>query len=193
MASEISLESLGLTEDALVEKLVDRLAENLLTSLRYDEGGDEWYGESAFAQKLDAMAKARLNEIVTKLGEEHVVPRVNEMVDNLILQETNKWGEAKGSKALTVREYFVERAEAWICEQVNYDGKPKSRDSYNWRASSTRLAYMIDKHLHHEIERAMTAALSQANTSIAKSLHEAVRLAINEVAGKLQVSVKTGR
>ena len=189
MTTEISLESLGLSQEALAEKLVDRIAENLLTSLGYDPEGGEWYGSSPFAKKLDKLVKDRLDQIVNQLAEESILPKVNEIVENLCLQETNKWGEKSGAP-VTFREYLVHRAEKWMEEQVNYDGKPKGTDSYSWKASGTRVAYMIHQHLQYEIERAMKEALATANSSIAKGLHEAVRIKINEVAAKLKVDVK---
>lgn len=190
MAKEITLESLGLDEDALVEKLVDRIAGNVLQSLRYDEDGDEWFGDSPVAQKLNRMVKDRLDAVVVEMGNKHVLPRVNEMVEGLVLQGTNRWGEKVG-KPVTFKEYLCQRAEAYMKEEVDYNGKPKGTDSFSWRAKSTRVAYMIDKHLHYSIENAMQDAFKQANNSIAEGLEEATKKAINEVTGKLKVSVKT--
>ena len=43
-------------------------------------------------------------------------------------------------------------------EEVDYNGKPKGTDSFSWRPRSTRVAYMVDEHLHYSIERAMKDA-----------------------------------
>lgn len=188
--TEITLESLGLSQDTLAQKLVDRIAENLLTNLGYDEDGSEWRGDSPFAKKLDKLVKDRLDQIVNEMAEKHVLPKVNELVENMVLQETNKWGEKRG-KPVTFKEYLVQRAEAWMVEQVNYDGKPKGSYSYSWTAASTRVGHMIHKHLHYEIERAMKEAMASANSAIAKGLYEAVRIQINAVAAKLKVEVKS--
>ena len=193
MATEITLDALGLDQDKLAEKLVDRLAQNMLTSIGYDEDGDEWFGTSAFAKKLNDMGTARLNAIVGELADKHVLPRVNEMVEGLVLQQTNQWGEKVG-KPVTFIEYLTQRADAYMREEVNYDGKTKQENGgFSWSKRSTRVAYMIDKHLHYSIESAMKAALANVNNSVAAGLEEATKTAIREVTNKLTVKVETAR
>lgn len=186
---ELTLEALGLDQEKLAEKLVDRLAQNMLNSIGYDEEGDDWFGTSPFANKLNDMIKDRLDKVVNDLADRHVLPRVNEMVEGLVLQETNQWGEKVG-RPITFIEYLTQRAEAYMTEMVDYEGKPKGTNSFPWTGRTTRVAYMIDEHLHYQIEKAMKEALSSANTSIAKGLHKATLQAINEVTSKLKVEVK---
>lgn len=191
--NELTLEALGLDQDKLAEKLVDRLAQNMLTSIGYDENGDDWFGTSPFASKLNNMVKARLDQIINELADKHVLPRVNEMVEGLVLQQTNQWGEKVG-KPVTFIEYLTQRADAYMQEEVNLDGKTKAESgSYSWSKRSTRVAYMIDRHLHYSIESAMKAALANVNSSVAAGLEEATKTAIREVTGKLTVKVDTGR
>lgn len=186
--TEISLTALGLTEEALADRLVEKLAKHLLDSLQYDEDDGQWYGESKFAQRLSTQLAGRLNKIVDDLAEKHITPRVVEMVETLNLQETNKWGEKIG-KPVTFIEYLVQRADHWMREEVNYDGKTKGQDSYSWKKSGTRVEYMIDKHLQYEISRAMTEALSNANKSITEGLKEAVNTKLGEIAVQLKTQV----
>ena len=188
---ELTLESLGLDQDALATKLVDRLAANMLTSIGYDEDGDEWFGTSPFAKKLNDMVKARLDQVVNDLADKHVLPRVNEMVESLVLQQTNSWGEKVG-KPVTFIEYLTQRADAYMQEPLNYNGKTKAEESsYNWSKSTTRVAYMVDRHLHYSIQTAMENALKTANSSIVNGLQDAVKTALAEVHSKLKVEVKT--
>ncbi|TPK14131.1 hypothetical protein [Mesorhizobium sp. B2-5-11] len=191
--TDITLESLGLDQDKLAEKLVDRLAQNMLTSIGYDEDGEDgedWFGTSPFAKKLNTLVKARLDQVVNDLADKHVLPRVNEMVETLVLQRTNQWGEKVGNP-VTFKEYLCQRAEAYMQEEVSYEGKPKGTDSFSWRAQGTRVAYMIDKHLHYSIESAMKDAFQSVNTSIAKGLEVATKQAISDVTSKLKVTVAT--
>lgn len=190
MTTELTLEALGLDQDKLAEKLVDRLAQNMLTSIGYDSDGDEWFGTSPFAKKLNDMVKARLDKVVNELADKHVLPRVNEMVEGLVLQQTNKWGEKVGHP-VTFKEYLCQRAEAYMQEEVDYQGKPKGTDSFSWRARSTRVAYMIDEHLHYSIESAMKDAFAKVNSSIAQGLEKATKQAISEVTSKLTVKVSS--
>lgn len=186
----LTLEALGLTQESLAERLVDKLAEGLLSSMDYDEDGHTFRGESPFANKLNRMVKDRLNSLVDDLGAKHVVPKVEEMVEGMVLQQTNQWGEKTG-KPVTFIEYLTQRADHWMREEVNYDGKTKGSDSYSWKKAGTRVEYVIDKHLQYSIETAMKAAISAANQSIIGGLQEAVKIKLAEVAASLKVEVKT--
>lgn len=188
--TELTLESLGLDQDKLADKLVDRLAQNMLTSIGYDEDGDEWFGTSPFANKLNNMVKARLDKIVSDLADKHVLPRVNEMVEGLVLQQTNQWGEKVG-QPVTFIEYLTQRAENWMREEVSYDGKPKGQDSFRWRKYGTRVEYLLDKHLQYSIESAMKAAVGEANKTIAGGLVDAVKIKLAEISSSLKVKVET--
>lgn len=188
--TELTLESLGLDQDKLADKLVDRLAQNMLTSIGYDEDGDEWFGTSPFANKLNNMVKARLDKIVSDLADKHVLPRVNEMVEGLVLQQTNQWGEKIG-QPVTFIEYLTQRAENWMREEVSYDGKTKGQDSFNWRKYGTRVEYLLDKHLQYSIESAMKAAVGEANKTIAGGLVDAVKIKLAEISSSLKVKVET--
>lgn len=191
MTDTLTLESLGLSQDSLADRLVDKLAEGLLSSLDYDEDGHTFRGESPFANKLNRMVKDRLDALVDELGTKHVLPKVEEMVEGMVLQQTNQWGEKTGKPA-TFIEYLTQRADHWMREEVNYDGKTKDQDSgYNFRKAGTCVSYLIDKHLQYSIETAMKAAVATANQSIIGGLQEAVKIKLAEVAASLKVEVKT--
>lgn len=187
---ELTLESLGLDQDKLADKLVDRLAQNMLTSIGYDEDGDDWFGTSPFAKKLNDMVKARLDKVVSELADKHVLPRVNEMVEGLVLQQTNQWGEKVG-KTVTFIEYLTQRADMWMREEVNYEGKVKGENgSFSWNKKGTRVEFLIDKHLQYNIERAMLAAVGEAHKSITEGLKEAVNIKLGQIAVQLKTEVK---
>lgn len=188
MTKELSLESLGISQEDLAERLVNKLAEGLLSSLDYDEDGYEFRGESPFAKKLNVMVKDRINALVEDLGNKHVLPRVTEMVEGLVLTETNRWGEKTG-KSVTFTEYLVQRAEAYMVEPVDYNGKDKAGGDYNWKASTTRVGHLVHAHLRYSIETAMKAALADANSQIVTGLEGAVKIALGSVRDKLKVTV----
>lgn len=186
----ITLESIGLSQDALAERVVEKLVEGLTTSLDYDEEGGEFLGASPFARKLNDMVKARIDVIVNEMGEKHVLPRVTEMVENMVLQETNRWGEKVG-QPVTFIEYMTQRADTWLREEVDFQGKVKDQGSFSWRKFGTRVQYMIDQHLQYTVHKAMENAVKDANQSIVGGLKQAVSIALDEVAAKLKIEVKT--
>lgn len=185
----ISFEALGISKEDLTEKLLDRLVEEFTTEPVWDEDGAEMRRSSTMAKKITDQIKAHVDATVKRLGEEHVLPRVTEIIEGLVLNTTNQWGEKTG-KGVTFIEYLTQRAEAFMVEPVNYDGKPKGTDSYGWSKHSTRVAYMIDKHLQFSINTAMTKALAEANSSIASGLLAAVKHSLSEATAKLRVDVK---
>jgi hypothetical protein len=189
--SGLTIEALGITKEEAAERVIERLTQSILYNEEYDEDGNPFRGESSFRAEVDKAIKARINEEVNRLGDIEIGPRVAALVEGVTMQETNSWGEKTG-EALTFREYLVKRAEAYMVEPVDYNGKSKdASNSYGFSAKSTRVAYMIDKHLHWQIENAMKDALGQFNGTLGKGLMEAVRLALNSALAALKVEVKT--
>ena len=164
----ITFEALGISKKELTDKLLDRLVEEFTTEPVWDEEGDEFRRRSTMSDQIVKQVQAHIDATVQRLGEEHVLPKVTEIIEGLVLQTTNQWGEKTG-KSVTFIEYLTQRADAFMREEVDYKGNPKGSD-YNWRKHSTRVAYMVDSHLQTSINTAMTKALADANSSIAAGL-----------------------
>lgn len=186
----ISIEALGLTKDEIIERVVSRAVGELLRLETYDEDGEPYGSKpSQFAISMQAQIKQKIDQAIDEIAAKNVLPNVASYVEGLCLQETNKWGEKTGTPK-TFIEYLVSRAEAYLTEPVNYDGKSQSESNYNWSKSSTRVAHLVHQHLQYSIEAAMKQAMLDINKSVAGGLHEAVRIKLNEVAAKLKVEVK---
>lgn len=187
--SAITLESLGFSQQELQERVVEKLCEQVLRSVGYDEDGDEIDVDSKLSQTIEKRVKAHIDATINGLAEKHVLPNVATYIENLTLQATNKWGERRGEK-VTFIEYLTQRAEAYMQEEVNYEGKPKGTDSYSWHGTQTRLTHMVNQHLHYSIETAMKNALQIANSAIAKGIEETVKIKLGEVTASLKVSTE---
>ena len=183
---KIDLDSLGFTKDEIKQRVIDLIAEQV-------RGGECEEVESQFDEALDAAIKEKINTAIDKLAQKHVLPNVAEYIENVTLKETNRWGEEIGRQK-TFIEYLVHRAEAYMSEKVNHDGKGKgeSQDSY-WSAGETRITHLIHKHLHFSIERAMKESLKTANSSIAGGIEKAVKLKLDEISKSLTVGLETKR
>lgn len=189
----VTIDDLGITQEELVNRVVERIADRFLLVTVAGEEGEEWDDDSSFAKNVKREVQARVDQAVTALGDKHILPNVTDYIENLTLQETTKWGEKRG-QPLTFTEYLVLRAEHYMQEQVNYDGKGKSEgDSYSWKGTQTRLAHMIHAHLHYSIETAMKSALSSANSQIVNGLQETCKTKLQEIAAKLNVKAELGR
>lgn len=193
--TKIRVKDLGIEIDE--SKLLEMVAENIANQAlgRYSDDDGNWIEDSKtereFMSRFDAMVKIKIDEAIEKIAGKNVLPHIGKFIEDYCLQETSKWGEKKGEK-VTFTEYLVQRAQAYLEESVDYSGKPKNtKDGYGFRPKSTRVVFMIEQHLHHEIETAMTAALNNGLGSLAKSLVETTRHSVNEAAKKLRVDVKT--
>ncbi len=186
----ISIDALGITKEDLAVRVVDRIAEQMLSHLYSDPDGDETDEPTEFRRVIEKRVTARIDEAVDQIAAKNVLPNIAEYIENLCLQQTNKWGEAKGKK-LTFIEYLIERAEAYLTEKVSYDGKAKGEDHFSWTGTQTRVTYLVNKHLQYSIETAMKAALKDANSAIVEGLEETIKIKLNEVRKKLKVTVKT--
>jgi len=191
----LTLKDLGFTKEQLQERLIEKMASDLFSGMGADEDGGEYTVKSSFRRKMDKRLVEIIDEKIDALAQKYLLPNVSDYLEDLCLEETNKWGESTGKK-LTFVEYLVERANAYMREEVDYEGKTKSQCgsfSSSWQATGTRVAHMIHKYLHYSIEQAMTGALADANNSIVGGLEDAVKIQLEEVRKKLKVSVKTGR
>lgn len=178
----MNIEEFGFTKEELQNRIVDRICEHLLGG-----GSDDAVSSNEFEVKMTKLIQERIGATVQALAEKYVLPNVQDYIEKLTLVETNKWGERTG-KSLTFIEYLIQRAEAYMLEDVNYEGKPKGTDSYSWTKYQTRLTHLVHQHLHFHIERAMKEALTIANSTIAKGIEETVKIKLQEVTNGLKVS-----
>jgi hypothetical protein len=176
------LAALGITTEDVLKKVVEKISDAFIGS--DEDGATDFYNQ--IERSLKAITTAKLDAIFA----EHIQPAIGEMIENHCLQATNEWGEKCGKK-LTFTEYLVERADAYIREPVDYRGKSKDEESYNWTGRSTRITFLIHEHLQHRIEQAMAKALGEVNSSVCKGLEEAVNMAIKRVTVKVDTTVKT--
>ena len=89
----ISLDQLGLTQEALADRVVGLVAEQLTTSLHFDEDGRDVHRESPFVREMQAQIKKAVDAKVQSLAEKHILPRIEEMLSGIVLQKTNDWVE----------------------------------------------------------------------------------------------------
>ena len=168
------LESLGLSREAMATRVAERVAEQLLA-----ETGGLW------AVSIRDSIRKQINEAIDTLAREHILPRVTGSIDGMMLQETNKWGEAMGSPKSFI-EYIVSRAESYLQEPVNFKGEPAGKyDS----SKQTRLTHLVHEHLHYAIDSAMKDATKTVNANLATALAETVKLKMTEIVKRLRVDV----
>lgn len=84
------------------------------------------------------------------------------------------------------------RAQNYMTEKVDWKGRTKEENrGFGFSTAGTRVAFMIHKHLHHHIERAMRGALEDANSAIAEGIQETVKMKLGHILKNLKVEAKT--
>ena len=187
----LTLAELGLTQEELRERVIDRMAEQLLGEKSFDEDGAETVSSSRLKQQLEKKIVSHVEATIAHLAEVHVLPSVSRYIEDLTLQETTKWGEKKGV-VMTFREYMVQRAENYLREVVNYEGTTKADcGSYAFNGNQTRITYLVHKHLQYTIESAMKEAVNNVNRVMGEALAETCKIQLENIASSLKVNVVT--
>jgi len=188
---QFDLSALGITQEELQQRVVDRIAESVLRFETSNENGDPVWMESDMSRSMDKLVRERINAEVQRIADAHVLPKVTQMIENITLQQTNEWGEKRGAP-VTFIEYLVQRADFYMNEKVSHDGKAKGESGgYSWNGTQTRLTYLVHQHLQYSIETAMKGALSQVNAAIVPALAETAKTKLSEIAASLKVEVRT--
>lgn len=187
---DISLESLGLSVEAIRKHVVDTIVDRFLTSTVSDEDGEPVMIASQFKAAIQMAITTRVDESVERLLAPVLTPTVDSFVSNFRIQHTNTYGEPKREPE-TITEYMIRRTHEWMTEGVNWQGqtaadRKKSGDSYGFKAETTRVAFAIDKRLHVDMEKAMKEALADANKAITGGLKSAVLFELTKLNAKLK-------
>lgn len=171
---------IGISQEELREQIISRAVEKIADDIINDRYEDV---VAPVQKTLEEHRKAAIDKAVAAV----VDPFFQTKVEELVFQKTNEWGEKSGCQQ-TFREFVIARADHYINEPVDYSGKPKGSDSYNWSAKTTRIAYAIDSNLQHRIDTAMKEALKDANSVLANGIAGAVKVSLAGVLAKLQVT-----
>lgn len=177
----INLESLGFTRKELQERIIERLVDEFTNGRDFDA---DW-----FTKQVNDKVQEAIKTAINALAETHILPNVQGYIETLVLTETNGWGEKK--KEYTFIEYLTKKANDYISEKVDYDGKSKDAGGYGWSGKQTRISNMIHQHLHYNIDSAVKDALKNANSVLVKGIEDTVKIKLNEVANSLKVGVQT--
>lgn len=186
-----SLEALGITAEDLTERIVEKAVDDLLNSSGYDPEDDtEVRYASRFQKEIEKRIQAAVDTKISALAAEHLLPRIGEMIEKTNMRKTNQYGEPKG-EPMTFIEYIASRADAYMSEDVDHNGKSKveSGDSYNWRASGPRMTVLMRNYIRDTLENHAKAAIKDVNQVFAKNIEKAAKDAITAAASALKVSV----
>lgn len=186
-----SLEALGISVESLEERIVDQAVEALLNATGYDPENDhEVRYESRFKREIEKRIQDAVDAKISALANEHLVPKVGEMIESLTFQKTNNYGEPKG-EPLTFTEYIASRAEVYMSEKVDSQGRGKEEcGSYDFRPNGPRLTVLMKLYIQEHLNACAKAAVTDINKVIAQNIQKAATDAIALASTNIVVSVK---
>lgn len=185
----VDLEALGIDRATIEQRAVDEVVERILHG---EAGGDT---PPRLASAVNAKIEAAIAQRVDKVAVEQIEPRIAAMIDNWVFRPTSKYGEPKGEPK-TLAEFIEERAQGWLLDEVNYEGKSRNEDRFSssWsRSGVTRGAYLIEKHIKHKIEAALKPAVDAAHGMVIEAINATIRNQLAEVSEKLKAELVLAR
>ena len=194
---EFSCEQIGLSEqelqDRIVSGIIDRMLSKYVTIYDYDTGLEsEDIENTELKKRLDASIKEHIDKEIDRVAHTYLEPVTADLIENFKLQETTSWGEKKGEE-MSLTDYLAKRCELYMAEPVNFEGKTKKEKgaySHDWKQSSTRMTYAIEKYLHYHMEQAMKKSLGNAHKILHDAIISTVSASLTEVVGKIKTKVE---
>jgi hypothetical protein len=78
----------------LAERIVDQAVESLLNYTGFNEDGERVGSyETRFRKDIEAKVQKTVDANIAALAEQHIVPRVGEMIEGANMRKTNQYGE----------------------------------------------------------------------------------------------------
>lgn len=185
-----TLEALGLNTEELAERVIDQAVHALLYSTGFNpETEEEVTYENKFKKAIEAKIQQTVDKKIAEIATEQIIPRVGEMIEKANMMQTNNYGEPKG-EPMTFKEYIAYRAENYMSENVDINGKSKTEsNSYNWRSCGPRLTVLMRSYIRDSMEAAAKSAVTDINKVIAKNIEKAAKDAIAATAANIKIGI----
>ena len=185
----VDLTAIGISQDKIIELVVNQIVASVMSGTSYDEDGDEVRCDSAFSRRVEAYVKQAIDEKVAAIAEQHIVPTIGKTIDEFVIKKTNEYGEMKG-EPVTFTEYLVSQADKWLQAEVDHSGNPVQGHRYN-TTYQTRLTHCVHEYLYSTIATAMKQAVDGIGSKIGDSIRETTKIQLAKIAEAVHVTVKT--
>ena len=193
-----TLQALGISPETLGDRIVDQAVETLLSATGFDPEYDQEVSyASRFQKEIASRIQKAVDAKIAALAEEHLVPKVGELIENSDLRKTNSFGEPT-SPSMTFKEYLASRADVYMSENTDWQGRSKDEatarnDGHNWKVAGPRLVVLMQLFIKESMEAAAKSAITDINKVIAKNIEQAAAAAIAAAANAVTVSVNMPR
>lgn len=168
----MNLQDLGITNEDLVNRLVERLAEGLLDN------------DETFADRVHRSVQERIKEqtewIAHGIAKEEIERQVKAVID-APWQESTSWGEKRGEPK-TFRELVNEKIAATLIRRVDSNGRLLEYGE-GQKLIDFLIRSQVEATVKDEIKTAVTAAATAARNEVLGKVNEAVLAAVKNVIG----------
>jgi len=183
---EFTLESLGMTQECLQERVIEHIANAIL-----DGTADDFYHDQ-IEKDLKKLLADRIDEKITAIAEKSLYPHIDSTIEGFLVQQTNAYGEAKG-EAKTFTEYLCGKAEEYLTEPLDNNGRTKEeckRGDHSWYDRDphpSRIVRHVDSYLRGRVEDAMKVATNSVGKVLQEALSKTVTDTLKEMSEKVRV------
>lgn len=174
------LQAIGLNQEELADRVVDNLV-------------DRFYDDRDFNKCLHDKVISTLNSKIDAIANTIIAPMIENMLSNIVIQETNQFGEKKyESVPVSFIEYITARADEYLSEPVDNCGRSKeecAEKRESWDPSrKTRLQHIVNGRIRGDI-----AEVSQKFIKgLTPALHEGVKSITTQMINNFSESVIRG-
>ena len=172
-----TLEALGISKADLLEKVVDKVAADILLDSYVDDGGDYGNRDTTFAKAMKRMVVERIKALVAKEAEERVLPSVVALVEQAVMVKTNRYGD-KVAEPRTFREYIAEQVVEWMGEKVDPQGKVQADYHYGdqFKSAGTRVQQLV----RAEVGKSLDPIIKEQTELIHKQIQDAILMTVGD-------------
>ena len=188
---DINLESLGMTTECLANRVVEAIANKLLHGIYDDESH---FYHSGIEKGLKEFIVTTIHERINAVAHEIITPAVDKMIEGVIIQETNKYGEIKG-EVKTFKEFMCGKAEDYLMEPVDDCGRTQAecqaqgRRWYKQDKNGTRIMLVVNEYLGRRVDEAMKESSKSLGAVLIKSLDTSIRGCLKTMAEEIQIKL----
>ncbi len=194
---EFTLESIGLNKEVLQSKVIEAACKKLLVDTEWeDEDCSSYPIDSEFKKKIENKIKIQFDDTITAIAEKHVYPKINELIEQCVIQRTNEYGEKKGQPT-TLVEFLCEVAKEKLMEPIDSYGRTEQEcrlQDRSWYRNDAkpRIVKMIGEYLHKAIQEAISDNFKLLGSTVAQAVEKVARDQLKDLSEKfkLVMSVK---
>jgi hypothetical protein len=182
MDAQELLQTIGLTQDDLKDRIIDQACEELLRG----KGADEDRFESTLARALGSKIEKRIAATADAFVDKTVGPHVAKYIDQTLLQPTDNWGNNKGTPK-TFAEYVIERFNAYLKERVTPSGQ-----TAGYRENTVeRGAWLVTQHISAAIDKIIKDSIGTAVATIKDGIDGQIKSVLERTF--VEVSTEVGQ